>query len=325
MQDLLARYLEMFDSIAQPAPGAYKRSHHYDGGSHDFHVVIGCMIHGNEVGSLPAVVDMMRLLRDHQFTFGGKVTFFVGNPEAGMEDARFLEADLNRVFVDDPPDNHEGRRARELKPLLDEADLFLDLHQTILATEEPFYIFPFSMEGWHWARAIEGARMWVTRHPGAAFSTGTCCADEYVRLKGKPGMTLELGEKGFHFDGQRVAIEAVRRVLHLADRVGYGADIGSIAQQSPELKFLHTVHREAFATEELALEPGWVNFKPVSKGQQMNARKTPDLVAPEDGFVLFPKYPPIESDGSYKKPLPGEIYRIVQELEGHPADVYGLR
>ena len=96
------------------------------------------MVHGNEVGSLPAAVRLVETLKGQDLRFGGRVTVFIGNPEAGLEDRRFLEADLNRVFLDGVASSHEANRAREIMPILDTADLFIDFHQTILATEQPY-------------------------------------------------------------------------------------------------------------------------------------------------------------------------------------------
>lgn len=322
MRETLERWLGRFDAVASPGPYAYERVVHHVGGQHDTHLVVGSMVHGDEVGSLPAVVAICEALAAGSLTFGGTLTCFVGNPEAGLKGQRFLEDDLNRVFVQDPPDSHEGRRARQLKPILDDADLFLDLHQTILATRHPFWIFPFQLHGWRWARAIRGAEMWVTRHPGTAFSSGTMCADEYVRVRGLPGMTLELGEKGFDNGAEARAEAAILNLLALADAIAAGdTTLEAAAEAQPELTFLQTTHREPFADDTLALREGLVNFEAVTEGELLSAPGTPELRAPDGGWVLFPKYPPVV-DGAYKKPLPGEIYRIVAPLPEHPSTLW---
>ena len=83
-----------------------------------------------------------------------------------MEDARYLEADLNRVFLDTGNDRHEDRRAKQAMPILDAADVFLDFHQTILPTAQPFHL-PVAEVGWQWARAVRGTDVWV-RDPASA-------------------------------------------------------------------------------------------------------------------------------------------------------------
>jgi succinylglutamate desuccinylase len=318
----LADHLEAFDRHAREGGFDYARAITHDGGEGGPHVVVTGMIHGDETGSLPAIVQILDELADGTRTFGGRVTFAIGNPEAGLQGVRFLESDLNRVFVDEPPDTHEGRRARELKPILDAADIYVDLHQTILETKQPFYICPFHLSGWHWSRALAGAEVWVTRHPGQAFSSGTMCADEYVRLKGRPAITLELSQKGFGNGGEGRAHAVLARLLTTLDAIRRGeTTLEAAAEAKPELVFLETVHREPFATDGHALADGWVNFTPVAEGAVLHAEGTPEMVAPTGGYVLFPKYPP-RVDGTYKKPLPKEIFRIVQPLAEHPTVAY---
>jgi succinylglutamate desuccinylase len=280
-------------------------------------------VHGDEVGSLPAVVDLVEALNDGTTSFGGRLTIFLGNPEASAADVRFLEADLNRVFVEEPPANHEGHRARELKPILDAADVFVDLHQTIEPTDRPFYIFPFGIAGWHWARAIGGPTTWVTRAPTASFSTGTCGTDEYVRLANKPGLTIELGPKGFNPQSIERAEAALQRLLATADVVGADPDaLAQRAEAGPDLTFLHTVWSQPFDDPHLALRPGLSNFAPVEAGDRLSAEATPPVDAPVSGMVLFPKYPRYNTTGEVLEPRPGEIVRIVAPMTGHPIEVW---
>lgn len=325
MSDTLRAHLATFDRIRKPGAYAYERVSDHVGGVHGTHIVFGSLVHGDEVGSLPAVIRVIEALNQGTLKFGGRVTFFVGNPEAGLAGVRFLESDLNRVFVDSAADDHEGRRARQLRPILDDADVFIDLHQTIEETSNAFYIFPFGVEGWHWARAIAATPMWVTRSPEASFSAGACCADEYVRLRGKPGITIELSQRGFGNGGEERAYKAIVDTLAIADAVAAGTTtLAAAAEAKPEIAFLQTTHRELFTSDALALRPGLTNFQTVQEGELLSAPGTPELRAPATGWVLFPKYPP-RIDGVYKKPLPGEIYRIIEPLPGHPLDLYNLR
>lgn len=319
----LASWLDRFDAARRPGPFAYPRHHHHDGGVHDLHVVVGCMIHGDEVGSLPAVVRLIESLNLRERRFGGLLTAFIGNPEAGLQDRRFLQSDLNRVFVSEPPDNHEGRRARELLPILDKASIFLDLHQTILETDRPFYIFPWSEAGWQWARAIAGASTWVTRPPAQPFSPGTCCADEYVRLRGRPGLTLELSAKGFSPQAEERARGALQQLLTLADRLGTGAEtLAGAATHHPDLDFVETLWRCPFEPSNLRLRPGLTNFAPVQAGERLSAPDSPEILAPIDGMVLFPKYVDYTTAGTAVEPRPGEIVRIVAPLQAHPTELW---
>jgi succinylglutamate desuccinylase len=281
------------------------------------------MIHGDEVGSLPAAVRLVEGLSSGQLPYGGKATVFIGNPEAGLEDRRFLEADLNRVFLADTGESHEAVRAREIMPILDRADLFIDFHQTILSTERPFYIFPWQPIGWRWARTLRSAEVWVTGDPGQAFSAGTRCADEYVRMLGKPGLTLELSKKGFDAEAERRAWQSMVDALRTVDSLFTGrTTLHESAMAKPELTFYHTVHREAFSSAELELRPGLTNFTSVQAGELLSSRESEDLAAPMGGHLLFPKYPPREH-GRAVAPVPKEIYRVIRPVDEHPLVLWG--
>lgn len=323
-RDRLQPLIDRFRALATPAPEAPADTSTHGEGRHASHLVIGTMVHGEECGTLPGVLAVMEDLVAGRLTLPGRVTFFLGNADAGLANQRFLETDLNREFTETPSDSHEGRRAAALKPLLDAADVFLDLHQTIQPSVEPFWIFPFQVPGWQWARAIAGAEVWITRAPDVTFSLSGVCADEYVRLAGKPGLTLELGEKGFDHGAEARAEAAVRRAIAVATAIAQGQSLPDLAFAQPEIAFFETVHREPFAHDSLALRPGLVNFQRVAAGEALHAPGTPPLLAPTAGAVVFPKYPPIV-DGRYQRPLPAEIYRIIAPLAAHPLDAYGLR
>ena len=74
----------------------------------------------------------------------------------------------------------------------------------------------------------------------------------------------------------------------------------------------------------MRLRDGLVNFQPVAQGEVLSAPSTPEITAPCDGFLLFPKYPGYQADGSAIEPRPGEIVRIVAPLAQHPLDLWDV-
>jgi succinylglutamate desuccinylase len=317
----LDNLLQRFRHAANPGPFAYEWAHHHDGGQHPIHVVFGVLVHGDERGSLPAAVQLVQALTSGELKFGGKLTIFVGNPEAAREDRRFLEADLNRVFLQRNADTHEDRRARLIMPILDAADVFLDFHQTILDTRQPFYITPWHTPGWHWARAIRSSPVWVTRDPRIPFSASSRCTDEYVAGRGKPGITVELSKKGFDDEAAKLCMRTMVDTLAHADEVGGGSTIEDLAARQPELSFFQTTFTEPFASPEMMLRPGLVNFQPVRAGQTMQAEGSPAITIPDDGMLLFPKYPPRQGTQA-TAPWPNDIYRLITPLPGHPLSLW---
>ena len=110
---------------------------HYDGGRYDYHVGASVMVHGNEVGPLSGLIAIIDALSHQIVNFGGRFTCFIGNVEAALEQKRFLDEDLNRVFTfHNDPQTHEQKRAQQLLPILDSLDLYIDFHQTILDVQK---------------------------------------------------------------------------------------------------------------------------------------------------------------------------------------------
>ncbi len=318
-------WYDRLDALDCPMRGV-QASATFDGGRHSTHVVFGTMVHGNEVGPLPAVIELAEALATGAISYGGRVTVFIGNPAAGLRGVRLLEADLNRVFVDTPIDTLEHRRARHLRRILDSADLFIDFHQTIGPTPGAFYIFPWSPEGEAWARALDAAPRWVTRAPGTSFSPGTCCADEYVRNRGHVAMTVEVSQAGPSAEGAAMTMRTMRRALQWADLLAtHQAQVPKASMGLPFARLpqcLSTAFAQRFTDPHFTMRPGLDNFAPVAAGEILSLEGTPELVCPIPGWIMMAKYPDRDASGACLPPLPGEIYRVLQELPEAPSVVF---
>jgi succinylglutamate desuccinylase len=312
---LLERFQGLCPSSASLPPFVAQAG---DGGA--FHVVLCCMTHGDETGSLPAAIQLLEALREGTQSFAGQLSVVLGNPPAARLGRRFGEADLNRVFLPGP-ESWERRRAAELMPLLDQADLVVDLHQTIEPTAQPFHIHPWSPLLEAWAQVLQGAQDWVTRPMGESFATGTCCLDEYVRDQGKAALTIELSQKGMRPQTTQLALAVMERALSAAEAMLAGADLASLTSEAEEMRLWRTTHKEPYAHAGLRLRPGLRNFEPVRAGDLLSAQGTPELRTPCDGVLLFPKYPPRDSAGEIQGPLPVDIFRVLTPLSQHPASL----
>jgi len=105
-------------------------------------------IHGNEHCGVEAVLSLLERFSSGALTLKkGTLKLVIANEEALKLNQRYIEHNLNRLFLDDLSEptqsSYEWRRAQEIKPLLVEADYFIDLHSTsgpseaFLFCEEP--------------------------------------------------------------------------------------------------------------------------------------------------------------------------------------------
>lgn len=110
--------------------------HVLDSGKPGPNVMVQALTHGNEIcGALALVWLFGQNVRPRQ----GRLTLAFANVEAFSRFdhtrphlSRYVDEDYNRVWGDEqllgPRDSVELRRARELRPFVDDADLLLDIH-----------------------------------------------------------------------------------------------------------------------------------------------------------------------------------------------------
>jgi succinylglutamate desuccinylase len=282
--------VDSFLAAARPGPFEYEACHHVAGRRSDAPwLVFGFAIHGNEHGSLPALLRLQRELED-----GGQeahVTLLLGNIDAIEKDVRFVEEDFNRVFTfDQPAKSCERKRAERVRPILDRADFFLDFHQTQTKTREPFYTFPWARELVTWARVLGLAEVGLTRPMGQSFSPGLKCLDEYVRDRGKIGLTIETGYRGQDVAQAELVYRGARRAIDAWNRLVSGIALDDIVATAPPIRWYQTEHVIASAGQELRLRAGLENWTEVRAGELLSAAGSRELTSPATGYVLFPKY-----------------------------------
>lgn len=132
-----------------------------DSGRMGPHVMVAALVHGNELCG-PITLDF--LLRKQVRPLRGKLTlaflnvaaFATFDPER-PETSRWVDEDFNRVWdvevLDGPRDSVELRRARELRPIVDQVDFLLDLHSMQHATA-PLMLCGPTAKGRRFARAV---------------------------------------------------------------------------------------------------------------------------------------------------------------------------
>lgn len=265
--------------------------------------------HGDEVGGIQVLIELLNFLQAGLIAPKMPLGFSLGNIEASIADRRFLEADLNRSFGTKDLSTKEAKRSLELMPMLSESDFFLDFHQTIEASIQPFFIFPYAAKSLAFARAAH-SEVHVVTHWGKPFSLDGMCTDEFVNFKGGVGITIELGQKGFEAYQTSVGVQAALGAIRYAEDVLSGKII-----EAAEAGVLYTWKAIVLYEEGMDLKEGLFNFQPVKKGDVLGVHGPNPLLCEDDGYLLFPKY---QRDPN--APRPREIYRVAKRIS---AEVLG--
>jgi len=151
-------------------------------------IIISCGIHGNETAPIEIVNQLVNKILTGSIKPENRLLFIFGNPQAAVEQQRFCQTNLNRLFCGRHADPEftqtiEGRRAALLES---EVGLFLansenqtlhyDLHTAIRdSLHEKFAVYPFLHD-----------RQWSTHQ--LAFLEA--CGIEAVLLSHQPSSTF---------------------------------------------------------------------------------------------------------------------------------------
>ncbi len=135
--------------------------HHFETGRAGPHVLVTALMHGNEIAG---AIVLDALLRARLRPLRGRLTFGFLNLAAYARfdsvqptASRFIDEDMNRLWdvsiLDGTRHSVELARAREIRPIIDSADILLDLH-SMLWPSEPLILSGSPPKGRRLARAI---------------------------------------------------------------------------------------------------------------------------------------------------------------------------
>ena len=219
------------------------------------HLLVTAVVHGNEpVGAI--VLD--RLLRDPPNLLKGRLTLGFVNAAACAQfdpawpwQGRYLDEDLNRVWS---PQMLDGRRrsieldrAREIRPMVDRADLLLDLH-SMQADDTPLMLAGPLDKGRRFARALGYPKVVVA---DAGHAEGTRLRDYGGFADPASPKTALLVECGQHWARKTVAVaeKTVGRLMALLglisplpaprERQRLIQVTHAVTINSPDFRFLH--------------------------------------------------------------------------------------
>lgn len=195
------------------------------------HLLVTALVHGNEIAG---AILLDRLLRAAPAPRRGRITLALANLEAfarfSPEDptaSRFIDEDLNRVWeehmLEGSGRSAELHRARELRPVVDQADVLLDLHSMLWPSD------PLILTGRSAQAAALGVAIGVP--PAVVADDGHLCGRrliDYHRFTapGAEGGAL-LVEAGQHWEAATVdAMEGCFR--QIAGRLGILAPVAPL-------------------------------------------------------------------------------------------------
>lgn len=272
-------------------------------------------IHGNEPAGVIAAKRVLPRIQERKADLRGEVVLLRGNTRALERKVRYIDADLNRQWVDSirlaasgkgglpvvSERLEQGELLEAIRQVVNRARgevYFLDLHTTS-AHGKPFATVGDTLRNRRFALQFP-----VTIVLGLEEQiNGTLL--EYINNLGAITMGFEAGQH-----------EAITSVDH-HEAVIWNATVAAgnfLRQDVPQLENFRSLlkragggrrvvevrHRHAIMPEDgFQMEPGFKNFQPVQRGQVLARERIGEITACETGLILLPLYQLLGDDGFF--------------------------
>jgi succinylglutamate desuccinylase len=308
MDEITKDLLTAFEQRALDNPGPVPYSVSFGSGLHDRSLFICSALHGDEVGSIPAILRIIDDIKNKNIEFGGIITLALGNIEAIKNNKRFVTEDMNRIFNKSSTDTVDAERVQEIKKLITSHSIFIDLHQTIGPTKSPFYVIRGAEENMQLATIIAAAPLAMLVEVEAndkARMTSTA----FAATQNITSFTLELSQKGYSVKAEELAYSAISKIIHTVNTHAIST-WKHLASQKKPLEVITIEYTHEFTDPAMRLYPGLINGEFYKKDFELGEYKGQKILAPFDGYIFFPKYPPRDKDQNALSPLPSHLFEF---------------
>ncbi len=293
-------------------------------------VLVAAGIHGNEPSGLAAASRVLDELERHRLELAGDLVVLAGNTRALAAGQRFVDHDLNRcwtpervetLLADGPGPDSEEQEQLELLAVLDRElaaargpVYFVDLH-TSSADGCPFWTCGDTLRNRSFALSFPGPVILGLEEQ----LDGSLL--EYLSERGCRTIGAEAGQHDApssvdHHEAALWIALVVSGCLERSAVPDYEAHRALIEEATRGLPHaLAVAHRHAIRPEDaFVMEPGFVNFQPVSAGQLLAKDRQGLVHAEEAGRILLPLYQGLGQDGYFLGRELGRVWLLFSAL-----------
>ena len=258
------------------------------------HVMITAVVHGNE---LCGAIALDHLFRENLRPARGKLTLGFANvgafhsfDPAQPRESRYLDEDFNRLWdvatLEGERDSAELRRAREIRPLVDQADFLLDIHSMQHATAPLMMAGPLP-KGRTLARGV-GIPETVVSDAGHA--AGRRMRDYLGFAEEASPRNALLIECGQHWEAgsREVAIETAYRFLRHLEAIAPEVAEPYVSEPAPDQKFIEVAEPVTIETDEFRFAKNYRGLEVIAKaGTVIGYDGDKEITTPFDDCVLI--------------------------------------
>lgn len=279
-------------------------------------LLITAGVHGNEPSGVIALDRVMKFLEKNKVPIRGSFIGLCGNVSALKKAQRFIDQDLNRTWVEKEVDkiisspkkelNTEQREAKELLDYIDKLDLdkydnrwFIDCHTT---SSESIPYFSVEEKG----ECLTFARRFPVHSVLGFAAMIPTTIDAYFARSGYNGFTLEAGQHD-----EISSVENCEAVIYLAlvqsgcieshhlDCYDRCRNVLAKIIMEDKKTFNIIYRHEIKEGDDFVMQPGFVNFQKIRKGELLALDKNGEINSEWDARILMPLYQKQGNDGYF--------------------------
>lgn len=266
----------------------------FEAGTPGPHVMLTAVVHGNE---LCGAIALDHLFREEVRPVRGKLTLGFVNVAAYESfdpsyptTSRYVDEDFNRLWdvatLEGERDSTELRRAREIRPLVGEADFLLDIHSMQHATAPLMMAGPLP-KGRELARGVGIPETVVT---DAGHAAGRRMRDYLGFADAASPRNALLVECGQHWEtsSRDIAIESAYRFLRHLEVISPEAAEPYIGDGAPAQKFIEVAGPVTIETDEFRFAEDYKGLELISEaGTVIGYDGSKEVATPFDDCVLI--------------------------------------
>jgi len=271
-------------------------------------LVVLAGIHGNEPSGVQGLASVIRKLQADDPPFFGTMVGIVGNLKALAASVRYIDEDLNRIWLPEridsmrdgrEPDSSEEAELREIIKIIDnlrhpeDRNFFLDCHTTS-SESVPYISVPLD------APSVKLAGEFPVHSVIGSGDKLTGVSDRYLIDHGFRGFTFEAGQHDrlASIEAQEAAIwVALHRVGCLAEQPYRAEECLKKTQidghKFYEIEYIHKVTPE----QGFQMKPGYCNFQRIHEGDLLAWEHEHPIISEWDARLFLPLYQPMGDDG----------------------------
>ncbi len=265
-------------------------------------------IHGNEPSGVQGLASVIRKLQADDPPFFGTMVGIVGNLKALAAGVRYIDEDLNRIWLPEridamrkgrEPQSSEEYELREIIKIIDnlrhpeDRNFFLDCHTTS-SESVPYISVPLDVP------SVQLAGEFPVHSVIGSGDKLTGVSDRYLIDHGFRGFTFEAGrhDRLASIEAQESAIwVALHRVGCIAEAPLRAEDCLKKTQidghKYYEVEYIHKVTPD----QGFQMKPGYCNFQRIHQGDLLAWEQEHPIISEWDARLFLPLYQPLGDDG----------------------------